>query len=166
MKPSFCAGCTEPTVHLVLRGVHWLCGDCDPESASAARPARLGPERGYDVPEERAPLGHTHRAFARAANRVAGPAKFGSLANGTTASASRAGFIVVRVPVRGADEKPIDASEARETLRGEPWFSELQHRGSNSRYHLAREIRGTPNVDPMEALRDAVAGRPSAKWRP
>jgi hypothetical protein len=136
-KPSFCAGCAEPRADLVLRGQHWLCPSCDPNADAPHRPHRLGPERGYDAPEPRAPIGSTLRSFASSANRVAGPSL----------------------------SPTMDAREARATLRDQPWFSEVQHRGTTSRYHLfdrpdvdlAREVRSTPNVDPMAELRDAVA---------
>ena len=171
MKPSFCAGCTKPHADLMLRGHHWLCPSCDPESDATVR-ARLGPERGYEVPDARAPLGPTKVAFSRAANRVAGPAKFSPMTGGTTATASRPGFIAIRIPKVGADGSPLDAAEARETLRDQPWFAEVQHRGSTKHYHLfdrpdtelAREVRSAPSVDPMEQLREAVdranKGRP------
>jgi len=164
-RPPFCATCTDERADLVLRGEVWLCPDCDPSNTRAARRLRLGPERGYDVPDAHAPIGATHRAFAKAAKRVAGPAKFGTLANGTTGQVSRPGFITIRVPRCRADGTPIDAAEARATLSSEPWFEEVQHRGSTRRYHLfdrpdvelAREVRGTKGVNAMDELRDAVA---------
>jgi hypothetical protein len=168
IKPSFCANCTKPHAKLVLRGNHWLCPSCDPDSATPVRSRRLGPDRGYDVPEKHAPLGPTHVAFARAARRVAGPSKFSyaDAAGGPMVSTNRPGFITVRVLRRPPGRAPLDAAEALATLRHEPWFAEVQHRGSTLRYHLfdrpdvdlAREIRSTPNADVMDALRDEVAG--------
>jgi hypothetical protein len=84
-------------------------------------------------------------------------------------STNRPGFITVRVQRRPPGRAPLDAAEALATLRGEPWFAEVQHRGSTLRYHLfdrpdvdlAREVRSapsTPNADVMDALRDEVAG--------
>lgn len=162
MKPAFCANCTAPCANLVQRGHHWLCPSCDPESAVVSARYRLGPERGYDVPEKHAPTGGTLNAFARAANRVTGPVERDRGRPMTTEA--RPGFVMIRVKRRRADGTPIDAAEARETLRGEPWFAEVQHRGSTMRHHLfnrpdvdlAREVRSRPNVDPMVELREAA----------
>jgi hypothetical protein len=157
-KPSFCADCAEPRADLVLRGVHWLSPSCDPDADAPQRPHRLGPERGYDAPEPRAPIGRTHLAFAQAATRVAGPSLSPTMA--APATSSRPGFVTIRVPRRRANGVPMDAR-----------FAEVQHRGTTSRYHLfdrpdvdlAREVRSTPSVDPMAELRDAVAAAGGGK---
>jgi hypothetical protein len=129
------------------------------------QPHRLGPERGYAVPQKRATTGTTLDAFRRAAERVAGPDKFSYKSTRPGVSESRPGFITIRVPRRRPDGSQMDSSEARETLRGEPWFAEVQHRGTTNRYHLfdrpdtelARKVRNTSNADPLAALSDAVA---------
>jgi hypothetical protein len=167
VKPAFCAHCTEARSDLVNRDGYWLCPSCDPESDAAPRPHRLGPERGYEVPDTRAPIGAIVTAFAHSTNRVAGPmtVKFTDRRGGMV-EPSRPGFVTVRVPRMRPDGTPIDAKEARATLSDEPWFAELQHRGTTNRYHLfdrpdivaARDIRSRTNIDVTKALQDLAKG--------
>jgi hypothetical protein len=76
------------------------------------------------------------------------------------------GFLLVRVP-RQINGKPIDRNEARQTLRRKPWFAELQHVGTDVRWHVfarpdtngAAETRRTSAYDHVAALTRLSGGR-------
>lgn len=125
-KPAFCASCTDEREDLVLRGVVWLCPDCDPESLEQ-RPERPATFRGYDVPEQAPKIGKILDAFRRAEQAVA-PGHSPIAEGRALARAARPGFVLVRV-ARTENGVIRDAQEARETLRGEPWFAELNYIG-------------------------------------
>lgn len=159
MKPTFCAICTDDRLKLVQRHIGpgdapvWICTDCD------AAPPRAddGPDRGYEAPEPGPAIGQLKQAFARGANRVcrAAPTRGGM----TLPRPMTPGFLLVCVP-RYLDGRPIDAREARATLRGQPWFAELKVLGSVARFHLferpddraAARARSEPPADPIAGL--------------
>jgi len=135
-----------------------VCAACDDEPARSNQ----GPEVAYEVPE-RAIIGQTVTAFARAANRVTGDTAATNKERRRGKSFARApqpGFIVERVrrhpPAGGA----IDAKQARMTFREEPWFADLRHLGSDRRWHLferpdadaARAARSGDDRDPLAAV--------------
>lgn len=157
-RPSFCANCTDERPDLVLRGNHWLCESCDPDAPTASRRTRLGPERGYDVPDRRAPLGRTTQAFARAAERIA-PVAVSTTKHRYSGGNASPGFILVRVARRQAGVS-IDRDEARRTLRGEPWFAELRHVGTDARFHVferpVTQRAGRPADEVIGELREAA----------
>jgi hypothetical protein len=104
----------------------FVCSGCD--SPVVAR----DDTRGYEVPE-RARIGPLHQAFSAAANRVAPlPMPFNEQ---SPLSEARPGFRRVRV-VRRQRDRVLDANEARETLRGKPWFGSLNYVGTDAKYHL------------------------------
>lgn len=166
MKPSFCAICTAPSKEFVQcplgRGdaLVWICADCDSSPAVADD----GPDRGYEV-QTTERIGAILPAFARGANRVS-PPKPGWNSPRKLVSESTPGFVIVRVPVMHAGRR-IDAIEALDTLRAEPWFAELRQLGSDTRFHLferpdseaAAATRRESNVDVIAGLATLSGGR-------
>lgn len=148
-KP-FCAICGDDKLPLSRQRLGpsepevLVCSDCD-----APATARTGPERGYPIPDGPR-IGSLSVAAAKAANRVTGPVVYSP--SGVFGEQKRDGFIVVRVP-RWLNGAPIDAQEARETLRDKPWFAELRHKGSTVRYHLFD--RPDPEAVPRSRSRPA-----------
>lgn len=162
MTSAFCATCTEVRSDLVRSASgHWLCPDCSPDVGSRM-PAAVSTARGYDIPESHR-IGAIREAFSAGAERV--DPRIGTLemhpGRGTTP-----GFVIQRVG-RKLKGRALDRDEARETMRGQPWFAELRHVGSDARFHiferpdteLSRRVRGEDRTDVaggLEALSKAV----------
>jgi hypothetical protein len=160
MKPSWCAICADVTDDLVQRQLSprepqiWICTDCDGEPAVTTD----GPMRGYEVPEHQ--RGSVTRQAQAAVMRLGIPAM--ATRSRYAGREASTGFVLVRVS-RKRGVIPIDRDAARLTLRGQPWYSELRHIGSDVRFHIFER----PDVaairqhrrDPMEALRADIARR-------
>lgn len=155
MKSSFCASCTDERPDLVRRVVDgrrvWLCPACDPENETTCIAPAVDRHRGYQVPDR--DYTATIREIAKAAP--------GGRATGARYSgrAAAPGFVVERVAAL-RDGHAITRDEARETFRGEPWFAELRHLGTDSRWHIferpdadaAALARSESSYDPIAAL--------------
>jgi hypothetical protein len=162
-KSAFCALCTDETPDLVQRplghndSLVWICQDCD------TTPARTvsGPVLGYRVPEGPRVTGRADQAFARAANAIGAP--YLATKNRYVGQQVSPGFLIVRVPRRRGNV-PIDGDTARDTFRGQPWFRELRHLGTDERWHIferpdgeaAAEARREHRPDPIKALQDDI----------
>jgi hypothetical protein len=150
-----CAICTSPIVGepRMLDDVYKICAACDDEPVRTKR----GPQIAYDVPE-RERIGPTLVAFASAANRVTGPRLLSWGRGGALAAKVSPGYVLVRVSRVAADGSPIDAKEARETLRSAAWFGELRHLGTDIRNHLFER----PDAKAAARARAKAAGNPIA----
>lgn len=165
---SFCASCLGNRVPLVPRplgrngGTVFLCSDCDPGDLNPTKRKGKTVYRGYDVPAKDPGRGRTVDRFTAAANRIA-PVAVSITPTRYSGAQASPGFVIVRVP-RRRGAVPIDRDEARRALRGEPWFSELRHIGSDARFHiferpdvvLARKVRNTTNFNAVDELKKAV----------
>lgn len=131
-KPSFCATCTEVRSDLapctsVAGATVWLCPDCHPE-VDTGRPRELhGVERGYEVPV---------RDFATMIRNVAQSAPGGMLTPSRYCGRTVTPGCQIERVARDQRGKTLSREEALELLRGEPWFAELRHVGSDARYHI------------------------------
>lgn len=151
---GFCAACLDDRLPLVPRplgrdgGIVLVCPNCDPGEPKPAKRRGRPVYRGYAVPERDTGRGSTRDRFTAGANRVAPSTTPRVRYSGNVASP---GFVIVRVS-RKRGNVPIDRDAARETLRGEPWFAEVRHVGSDVRFHiferpdaeLAKRVRSTP----------------------
>jgi hypothetical protein len=157
MANAFCAICGDDIVGVPRReslgkddAMVAVCDDCATEVPREAR----GPDRGYQVREsatarEGALL--AKRALLRGVKkprRARGPKLRGALTGRPTP-----GFIIVRAP-RVIDGRSIDKAEARESLRDQPWFADLQILGTTSKWHLFQR----PDPDLVAKSRQQLNG--------
>lgn len=162
-KPAFCASCTEERADLTRRGLVYLCPDCDPD-VDTRTAVRLGPERGYDVPDRDPGRGRTVDRFRDAADRVAPMLESGF--RRWHGEEPTPGFVRI-VVARQTSDGVLDREEARQTLSHEPWFAEVRHIGTNARHHVferpdvqaAAAARRETDYDPIAALARLSGGR-------
>lgn len=161
---AFCAICGDDIVGVARREPlgkdDALVNVCDECSTQTPREMH-NHERGY---QERAAVS-VEEVGRKAANYLrtvkVGVPRRGFY--GSNASPPTRGYIVVRVP-RVLLGKTIDLAEAQETLRDQPWFSDLRPLGSMPKWHLferpdpelasesRRQLNGA-EPDPLEQLR-------------
>lgn len=171
VKPSSCALCVKrpPVVRRPLGSGGasvWICAVCDGEAPPRVR---LGPERGYQVPESSpdAGSGSLRARFSAGAARVVPATPSRGRYSGRPVSP---GFVLVRVPCV-ADGRRIDREEALQRLADKPWHADLRHLGSDARFHLferpdaeaARAARQQSNYDAAEALARMSRGSRSSR---
>jgi hypothetical protein len=108
-------------------GLVLVCRACDEEPAREV----FGPERGRDFEEGAARI--SAQEFRKRCAAVIGDApKFNR--SSAWIDEKTPGFTIVRVSFDRA--KPMDANEARETLRGMPWFRELRYLGGSGAHAI------------------------------
>lgn len=125
-----------------------VCGPCTDETPREQRDR----ERGYESPVS---CGDFKRAVDRFAASTPKPTK---RAPPIGASASvPSSHIAVRVPLAGPEGQHRDRYEAIQTLRHEPWFSQLEYVGSGFARGEAVHVFRRP--------RDASSGTTADPWR-
>jgi hypothetical protein len=98
-----------------------VCRACDEEPARE----KFGPEISRDIDDDSKRV--SGREFRRRCAVVVGNTPWFNK-HGAWVDDATPGFVIVRV---GRDRAhPLDSNEAREKLRGQPWFSELRYLGS------------------------------------
>lgn len=154
-RPSLCANCARrpPVARSRLapgEPMVWLCDEC----ASGKIDEIRVPDRGYEVPE---------RDYAATIRAIAQDVPRGRVTRKRyNGKAPAPGFVVERVLKRGG----MTRDQARETLHGNSWFSELRYLGVSDRWYLferpdvdlARRARSEGNLDVAAGLSELATG--------
>lgn len=154
---GLCAICVDDTRPVTMQplgrgnALVAVCSACNDETPRAT----CGPiaDRDYPPPRTGPGVTSTLRQFANAANKLTGQQdplrhRHESMRRATP------GFVLVRVARRSSTAASVDRNEALASLRGQPWFSELRHLGSDSKWHLFER----PDTEARTAERRAKAG--------
>jgi hypothetical protein len=154
---AWCAICGDDIVGEVRReplgkddALVAVCDDCATKAPQEAR----GPDRGYQVRESataREGTPSAKRALLHAVKKLRRPR--GLKLHGALTGRPTPGFIIVRVP-RIVAGRSIDKAEAQESLRGQPWFADLQILGTTSKWHLFQR----PDPDLVAKSRQRLNG--------
>jgi len=159
---TFCAICTDDDGPFTQRplgrngAMVSICSSCDTEPARE----KQGPALGVSIPDDA-------RMSCKLMRKQIGT-KLGDTSESaddrrrgrSSSREPRPGFIVVRVRRRDRNGKPLDRDKALETLRGNPWFAEVRHLGTDRNYHLfdrpdidaARAARSGDDRDPLAGI--------------